>query len=100
MFTGALSRFSPSFEIRVSFYAYESARFFPSISEFEVTSQVEMLAKSMCIAGALGSSALPAAAEATREGKSEAQFTLISNRGAIGLVKNEVGDADKVHTSE
>jgi oxidoreductase len=63
-------------------------------------SQVETLAKSMCIAGALGSSALPVAAEATTEGKSEAPFTSISNRGAIGLAKIEVGDAAKVPASE
>ena len=99
--TGALSRFSPSFEIRVSFFSVWECTFFPAISECDAP-QVETLAQSMCIAGALGSSALPAAAEAITEGKSEAQFTSISNRGAIGLAKTrtEVGDAAKVPASE
>jgi oxidoreductase len=74
--TGALSRFSPSFEIRV-----------------------ETLAKSMRIAGILGSSALPPAAEATKEGKGDAPFTLISNRGAVGLAKTEEGDTANASAS-
>jgi len=62
--TGVLNHITPSFEIRV-----------------------ETLAKSMRMAGILGSSALPAVADATKEGKGDTQFTLISNRGAIGLAK-------------
>jgi oxidoreductase len=62
--------------------------------------QVETLAKSMRIAGILGSSALPPAADATKEGKDDAPFTLISNRGSIGLAKTEVGGAAEASASK
>jgi len=47
---------------------------------------VSDLAKSMRIAGELGSSALPSVAEASKEGN-DAPFTVIYNRGAVALAK-------------
>jgi len=58
--TGALSRVSSSFEINIA-----------------------VLAKSMCIAGQLGSASLPPVAGATKAGT----LTIIDNKGAIGLAK-------------
>jgi len=43
----------------------------------------------MFIAGKLGSSALPAVAQATKAGKSDAPFTVIGNSGSIALAKTE-----------
>lgn len=45
------------------------------------------MGKSVVAAGKLGSAALPPAAEATKAGKEGAEFTLITNSGALGLAK-------------
>lgn len=50
--------------------------------------QVPTLAKSIVLAGRLGSSALPAAANATKAGKEGEQFTVVGNAGAISLAKD------------
>ncbi|KAF4569541.1 Protein fmp52, mitochondrial [Pleurotus pulmonarius] len=65
-FTGFLSHFTSSLEIEIS-----------------------TLAKSMRIAGALGTSALPASAEAVKAGTSDAPLTVINNIGAIKLAESE-----------
>lgn len=50
-----------------------------------------LLAKSMCIAARLGSSALPAAAEAYKTGgDTGTPFTIINNRGAVALGQSEL----------
>lgn len=49
--------------------------------------QITALAKSVVTAGRLGSSALPASAQATQSGKEGATFTVINNPGAIALAK-------------
>jgi hypothetical protein len=54
----------------------------------------------MRIAGLRGSSALPPAADVTKEGKFDAPFTSISNRGSIGLAKTEVGGAAEASASK
>lgn len=43
----------------------------------------------MVRAGLLGSSALPAAADAEKAGAQSAPFTVISNKGALSLAKSE-----------
>lgn len=48
--------------------------------------QVPILAKSISLAGQLGSSALPSVAEATKAGN-DTPFTLIGNKGAVALAK-------------
>lgn len=50
---------------------------------------VTTLAKSIRIAGQVGSGALPAAAKATKEGN-DTPFTVIDNKGIIALAKTEV----------
>lgn len=47
--------------------------------------QISTLAKSVVAAGKLGSSVLPASAQARKEGNEGASFTLIDNAGAIAL---------------
>lgn len=59
-------------------------------SHFTATAEIQIstLAKSAVLAGRLGSSSLPAAASATKAGKSGEEFTLIVNSGAIGMAKD------------
>ncbi|KAF9466204.1 hypothetical protein BDZ94DRAFT_252586 [Collybia nuda] len=49
--------------------------------------QISTLGKSIVAAGKLGSAALPPAAQATKAGNPGAEFTLITNSGALGLAK-------------
>ncbi len=49
--------------------------------------QVKVLAKSISVAGYLGSSSLPAAANASIIGSGDSKFTVIPNSGSIGLGK-------------
>ncbi|KZV89551.1 hypothetical protein EXIGLDRAFT_740955 [Exidia glandulosa HHB12029] len=49
---------------------------------------VPILAKSMLKAGALGSAKLPAEAAATKTGPTETPFTLIDNKGTLGLAQS------------
>jgi len=63
--TGFLSHFSPDWEI-----------------------PVPLLAKSIRIAGQLGSSALPPVAGASKEGQ-DTPFTVVPNKGATALAKTE-----------
>jgi len=51
----------------------------------KVQIDISTLAKSLVVAGKLGSSALPASAQAKKEGKDSASFTLIDNAGALVL---------------
>ncbi|PPQ68313.1 hypothetical protein CVT26_006242 [Gymnopilus dilepis] len=62
--TGALSYFSNSLEIKVS-----------------------ALGRAIYFAGKLGSDGLPPAVKATKEGKGDAKFTVISNAGALKLAE-------------
>ncbi|KAJ8495786.1 hypothetical protein ONZ45_g12707 [Pleurotus djamor] len=48
-------------------------------------SHIGILAKSMRIAGRLGSPALPAVAEAAKDGPKDASFTVVTNKGALQL---------------
>ncbi|CAK5267361.1 unnamed protein product [Mycena citricolor] len=50
---------------------------------------ISTLAKSLLIAGRLGSSGLPPAAKATTAGEEGAKFTLITNAGALALAAHE-----------
>jgi len=56
---------------------------------FLTTLQVPTLAKSMLIAGDVGSSSLPASAGATKEGTPDAPFTVIGNAGALHMAKED-----------
>jgi oxidoreductase len=51
--------------------------------------QVSVLAKSIRIAGELGTTALPPAAQAVQEGEAAARWTAIYNRGAVRLAEAE-----------
>jgi oxidoreductase len=66
--TGALTYISPNINIEI---------------------QVPILAKSIVLAGQLGSSALPPVAEASKAGQ-DTPFTLIGNKGAVALAKTAV----------
>jgi len=82
--TGALSRFSPSIEIHVS----QKPRC-DEIRLFSLPLQVATLARSMRIAGEVGSEGLPAVTGAKKMGKEKDTFTVIDNKGAIALAKTE-----------
>ncbi|KAJ7272674.1 hypothetical protein B0H12DRAFT_1091503 [Mycena haematopus] len=49
--------------------------------------QITTLAKSLVKAGELGTAGLPAAVNATKEGKEGAHYTLVTNAGALTLAK-------------
>jgi len=70
-----------------------SLAFLTSPITSKMSIDVGLLAKSMRLAGELGSKALPPAAKATTEragpGPEAAQFTLLDNTGAIGLGKSQ-----------
>jgi oxidoreductase len=48
---------------------------------------VQLLARSIVTAGAIGVSELPKQVEAFRDGPSDAPFTVIPNKGALYLAK-------------
>jgi hypothetical protein len=80
-----MSHFSANVEIPVRSTIIEMS---PTLIMHLYSIQVPALAKSMRIAGQLGSSALPPIAEASKEGH-DTPFTAIGNKGAVALAKTD-----------